>query len=134
MKITKEIVDAVLLHAKKDAPIEACGYLGGKDDVVTKCFPMTNIDKSKKHFSFDPKEQLSVLKNAMAKGFEMLAVYHSHPSTPARPSKEDIKLAYDPTISYVIASLADKQKTIKSFKIQNRTVTPEPMEIVTCGK
>jgi proteasome lid subunit RPN8/RPN11 len=131
MKITKEIVVDVFRHAKKDVPIEACGYLGGKDDVVTKCFPMTNIDKSKEHFSFDPKEQFSVLKDARAKGFEMLAVYHSHPATPARPSKEDVRLAYDPTISYVIASLAGKQETIKSFKIKNGTVIPDPIEIVT---
>ncbi len=131
MKITKEIVVDVFRHAKKDAPIEACGYLGGKDDVVTKCFPMTNIDKSKEHFSFDPKEQFKVLKNARAKGFEMLAVYHSHPATPARPSKEDIKLAYDPTISYVIASIAGKQETIESFKIKNGTVIPETVEIIT---
>ncbi len=131
MKITQEIVDAVFRHAKKDAPIEVCGYLAGKEDEVTKCFPMTNIDNSKEHFSFDPKEQFKVLKDARAKGFEVLAVYHSHPATPARPSKEDIKLAYDPTISYVIVSLAGKQETIKSFKIQDGTVIPEQMEIVT---
>ncbi len=130
MKITKEIIDFVFRHAKKDAPVEACGYLAGKDNMVTKCFPMTNIDQSKKHFSFDPEEQFGVLKDARAEGFEMMAVYHSHPVTPARPSEEDIKLAYDPTISYVIASLAGKQETIKSFRKQNGTLIPEPMEII----
>jgi proteasome lid subunit RPN8/RPN11 len=62
---------------------------------------------------------------------EMLAVYHSHPATPARPSDEDIRLALTPNISYVIVSLADPfAPEVRSFKIAGRKAGSEELRIV----
>lgn len=130
MKIKKEIINSIVSHAKSGAPIEMCGYLAGRDGVVTRHYELTNIDNSEDHFSFDPKEQFATVKDARNNGLEVCAVYHSHPVTPARPSQEDIRLAYDPAISYVIISLADGGEDVKSFKIRDSEVTPEPIEIV----
>jgi len=91
MKISKTVIRKIVEHAKGEAPLEACGYLAGKDNAITQIYALTNIDKSREHFSFDPKEQFSSVNNARAKGLEMRAVYHSHPASPARPSLEDIK-------------------------------------------
>jgi proteasome lid subunit RPN8/RPN11 len=130
MKIPKEIIDAIFEHATIQAPVEACGYLAGKDDRVLTYYRMTNIDQSKEHFSFDPEEQFRLIKATRKEGIELIGVYHSHPVTPARPSKEDIRLAYDPAIIYVIVSLADNKKTMKSFRINGKKVTTEPLEIL----
>jgi proteasome lid subunit RPN8/RPN11 len=67
----------------------------------------------------DPKAQFQVGREARKDGLEILANYHSHPETPARPSLEDIRLAFDPNISYVIVSLAAEMPDIKSFSIKN---------------
>lgn len=131
MKIKKDIIDKIIDHAKKDAPVEACGYLAGKDGIITRHYELTNIDKSEEHFAFDKNEQFAPVKEARNEGLEVCAVYHSHPKTPARPSAEDIKLAYDPNISYVIVSIADGQEDIKSFKIVNSQITPEILETVS---
>lgn len=128
MKIRKEILDKVKEHAKSSFPIEACGYLASKDGVVTDIYKMTNVDDSTEHFSFDPQEQISVYLDSKSKGLKLDGVYHSHPYTPARPSPEDIKLAYDPNISYVIASLAQDEIVIKSFRIVSGEVTQEEIE------
>ncbi len=130
MKIPESIVAAIYQQAIAEAPLEACGYLAGNDGVVTRCYPMANADQSETHFSFDPEEQFRVLKKARAKGLALIAVYHSHPATPARPSAEDIRLAYDPGLYYVIASLADGNKIIKSFKIIEGEVVSESLEII----
>ncbi len=129
MKITKKIKNNIIAHAKKEAPIEACGYLAGKDCVISTHYELTNTDASAEHFSFDPAEQFKTVKDARANELEIYAVYHSHPATPARPSDEDIKLAYDPNISYIIVSLADGQEDVKSFKIADGQVTCEDLEI-----
>ncbi|MCF6248576.1 MAG: M67 family metallopeptidase [Desulfobacula sp.] len=118
MRVPKNIYDQIILHAKKDLPNEACGYLAGKGGVVTKAYVIKNIDQSHEHFSFDPQEQFAVIKDMRKRNLVPIAVYHSHPATPARPSKEDIKLAYDPDISYLIISLAGNVPDIKSFKIK----------------
>lgn len=129
LKVTKDIVDKITAHAKKDAPIEACGYLAGKDGLITLHYELNNVDKSPEHYSFDPKEQFAALKDARNKGLQILAAYHSHPETPARMSEEDIRLAYDPEISYIIVSLADGVD-IKSFKVKKSVVSNEQLEVV----
>ena len=66
------------------------------------------------------------MRQAREEDLEIIAVYHSHPETPARPSVEDIKLAYDPNVSYVIVSLADNKEDIKSFLIRDSKVDKTP--------
>ncbi len=128
--ITRDVADDIIEHAKKDTPVEACGYLAGKNGVITKSYRMTNIDNSLEHFSFDPKEQFDVVRKARSEGLEIIANYHSHPVTPARPSLEDINLAYDPNISYLIISLAGGREDIKSFSIKKSEVKIQDIEII----
>jgi proteasome lid subunit RPN8/RPN11 len=130
MKITKEIYAGILLHAKKDLPNECCGYLAGKGAYVTAAYALKNIDDSHEHFSFDPEEQFAAIKDMRKKDLVPIAVYHSHPETPARPSKEDIRLAYDSDISYLIISLARKVPDIKLFKIRKDQVEKDQVEKV----
>ncbi len=130
MKIQKQILERLFAHAKKEAPIEACGYLAGKNGIVSISYELTNLDRSAEHFSFDPREQFATLRNARDKGLEIYATYHSHPASPARPSAEDIRLAYDPNILYVILSLADQKKDARAFKIRNQKAEPVPIEVI----
>lgn len=116
MKINDDVIKVMIDQAKKDAPIETCGYLLGKDDTVTESYWMENIDHSSEHFSFAPKDQFAALKYARNKGLRILANWHSHPASPSRPSQEDIRLANDPNIRYAIISLFEGIH-LNSFKI-----------------
>lgn len=130
MNIRKEILDKIVEHAKSELPNEACGYLAGNNNTITYSYPMKNVDRSPEHFSFDPREQFGAMRDARIKELQILANYHSHPSTPSRPSEEDIRLAFDPEISYIIISLAEKVPVVKSFKIRNGVVENEELTIV----
>ena len=61
---------------------------------------------------------------------EIIANYHSHPETPARPSQEDIRLAYDPNIFYIIVALAGGQINLNAFRIVNDQVNRISLQIV----
>lgn len=127
--ISQHIIDSIVAHAWNELPDEACGLLAGSGDRVEKQYPLTNIDHSPEHFSFDPKEQFAVLREARKQGLQIVANYHSHPETPARPSEEDIRLAFDPNIVYFILSLQDiENPVIKAFSIREGTV--EPIKII----
>lgn len=117
LKISKEIIGTIFEHARKALPLESCGYLAGTNNEVTKFYPMTNVDQSHEHFSFDPKEQFSVVKDARNNGLTLLSVYHSHPETPARLSEEDIKLLNDPNMIYTIVSLKESDPDIKGYML-----------------
>jgi len=129
LKISQQIIDQLFDHAKSGLPEEVCGYLAGNDREVTLHFPLTNIDHSPEHFSFNPAEQFRVVREVRKAGQVILANYHSHPETPARPSAEDIRLAFDPEISYVIVSLAAELPDVKSFRIRNGEVEKEEIQI-----
>lgn len=118
MKIKREVYEAIVAHAKELSPIESCGYLAGKFGEITRFYKMTNVDNSPEHFSFDPKEQFSVVKDARKEGLDLLSVYHSHPETPARLSEEDIKLLNDPTMIYIIVSLMDEKADVKGYQLE----------------
>jgi proteasome lid subunit RPN8/RPN11 len=128
--MSQQIINDLFDHAKKGLPEEVCGYLAGTGREVTRYFALTNIDHSNEHFSFDPKEQFQVVREARKLGLEILANYHSHPETPARPSQEDIRLAFDPNISYVIVSLAAEIPDVKSFRIKNGEIEKEEILVV----
>ncbi len=131
LQIPADIFEQVVRQAVAEAPIEACGILAGSDGKVEKLCKMTNSDKSSAHFMMEPKEQFDVIKDIRSLGLEMLAIYHSHPSTPARPSAEDIRLALTPDVTYVIVSLQDSDNpTVKGFLIEDSNVTEVPVEVV----
>jgi proteasome lid subunit RPN8/RPN11 len=130
VKIHRSIIKQMIQHAQADAPIEACGYLAGKDDIITAVFRLKNVDNSPEHFSFEPAEQFAAVRQMRAAGLRLRAVYHSHPATPAHPSQEDIRLANDPSLSYVIVSLVGAQPDVKSFRIRDGQAAVESLDII----
>ncbi|MDR0747950.1 MAG: M67 family metallopeptidase [Tannerellaceae bacterium] len=129
IRICQHIIQAIIRQAQDELPHEACGLLAGSGDTVVKQFPMTNIDHSAEHFSFDPREQFHVLNTARKEGLRIIANYHSHPSTPSRPSEEDIRLAYDPDIIYLIVSLAAEEPVVRAFRIRDGKAKQEDIII-----
>jgi [CysO sulfur-carrier protein]-S-L-cysteine hydrolase len=130
VRIRAAVVESIVAQACEAAPVEACGYLADCDGTVVAHYPLSNTDASGEHFAMDPAEQFAAVRQMRGAGQMPAAVYHSHPASPARPSAEDIRLAYDPQISYVIISLAGQAPDVKSFRIRDGLVEPEPIEIV----
>lgn len=132
--LKKADYEKIVAHAKKNLPEEACGLLGGTKEgdvkTVEKVYLLTNIDHTNEHFSMDPKEQLAAVKDMRTNGLALLGNWHSHPESPSRPSEEDKRLAYDPTVNYLILSLMDEEPVLKAFDIdKDRNVTVEDISI-----
>ena len=116
-------------------PNEACGLIGGTIEndikVVKAVYLLNNLDASREHFSMDPKEQLAVIKDLRSKGYVQFGNFHSHPETPARPSDEDKRLAYDSNASYLILSLQDiGNPVLKAFLIHGNILEEEKIIVV----
>ncbi|MGN0377872.1 MAG: M67 family metallopeptidase [Suilimivivens sp.] len=136
LQITKSDYQKILNHAIEGLPNEACGLIAGvvENDVkvVKEVYLLTNVDASNEHFSMDPKEQFSALKDMRAKGYQQFGNWHSHPESPSRPSEEDKRLAYDSNADYLILSLQDRENPVlNAFLIKNRTeVSREEIQYV----
>ncbi len=130
MEIKKPAYQQIIDHAHDEAPLECCGYLAGTGETITMAYPMENSDQSSVHYSFRPEEQFATIKAIRKEQLEVLGVYHSHPESPARPSEEDIKLAFDNSVSYVIISLLTEETMVKSFRIEDGEVREEELNIL----
>ena len=122
IRIPALIYDGIVAQAYSELPNEACGLLVGNGNEAVKQHALTNIDHSPEHFSFDPAEQFQVFRSARSEGLSIIANYHSHPETPSRPSVEDIRLAFDPNILYLIVSLAAEIPVLTAFKVEPNAV------------
>ena len=131
MKIPVDIFEQMVAQARAEAPIEACGILAGSNNRVEKLYKMTNAEKRSDHFMMEPAEQFKVVKDIRSSGLEMLAIFHSHPATPTRPSAEDIRLALTPDVTYVIVSLENRDHpAVKGFRMENGRLTEVTVRIV----
>jgi proteasome lid subunit RPN8/RPN11 len=131
LEIPNIIFKQMVALVRAEAPIEACGILAGSDSRVEKLYKMTNADKRSDHFMMEPAEQFKVAKDIRSGNLELLAIYHSHPETPARPSAEDIRFALTPDVTNVIISLENgDHPAVKGFLMENGSVTEVPVKII----
>ncbi len=88
MVVPPEVRDALVAHSEAEAPNEACGLVLFRDGHAERYEPARNAAASPYRFELaldDPE-----LWFAEDDGYE-LAVFHSHLSSPARPSRTDVE-------------------------------------------
>ena len=130
LTLPRAMADAIVAHARRDHPDEACGVIAGRDGAATRMFEMENAERSPTFYRFDAKEQLKVWRDMDDADEVPFVIYHSHTATEAYPSRTDISLASEPDAHYVLVSTAQGDPVLRSYRILDGVVTEEPVEIV----
>ena len=133
LTIRRDLVDAMVAHARRDHPDEACGVLPGPaaSDRPERFVEMINAERSPTFYRFDSAEQLKVWRAMDAADEEPVVIYHSHTATEAYPSRTDISYAWEPAAHYVLISTRDPDThELRSYRIVDGVVTEEPVEVV----
>jgi proteasome lid subunit RPN8/RPN11 len=133
LRIPRDIHDAIVAHARRDHPDEACGVVAGPEgsNRPTRLVPMLNAARSPTFYEFDSADLLALYKEMDARDEEPVVVYHSHTATEAYPSRTDIAYASEPNAHYVLVSTREADETeFRSFRIVDGKVTEEPVEVV----
>ena len=130
MKISQQLVDEMVAHAREDLPNECCGMVGGKDGVATKVVRVVNAAATPLRYEMDPQGQFNALKEIEDDG-ELLAIYHSHTKSAAYPSQTDVNQAQNwPEPIYIIISLADADKPdVQAFHLADLKIADAELEI-----
>lgn len=131
--IRRDLVDAMVAHARRDHPDEACGVLAGPEgsDRPERIIEMTNAERSPTFYRFDSLEQLRIWREMDAAGEVPVVIYHSHTATEAYPSRTDVSLAAEPDAHYVLISTREpREHELRSYRIVDGEVTEEPVEVV----
>jgi len=137
LKIDQATYDAIVAHAKRDHPVEACGMVAGPagSDRPERFIEMVNAAGSPTFYEYDSTDLLELYKELDDRAEEPVIIYHSHTSTEAYPSVTDIKLAGEPGAHYVLVSTREHGNNegpveFRSYRIVDGEVTEEPVELV----
>jgi proteasome lid subunit RPN8/RPN11 len=133
LELRQDLYDAIVAHARRDHPDEACGVIAGPagSDRPERFIAMDNAERSPTFYRFDAMEQFRVWKEMDERDEEPVVIYHSHTATEAYPSRTDISLASEPGAHYVLVSTRDPETVeLRSFRIVDGEVTEEPVEIL----
>ena len=129
LPIRRDLVDAMVAHARRDHPDEACGVIAGPEgsDRPERFIPMINAARSPTFYEFDSTEQLKLYREMererrgaggdlpLAHRHRGLPVAHRH--RPAPP---------EPDAHYVLVSTRDPDDhELRSYRIVDGEVTEE---------
>ncbi len=109
-------------HARAESPNEACGLVAFRAGVAERYVPGRNAAASPYRFELEVDPELWFLED---EGYE-LAVFHSHLSSPARPSRTDVEnIGLWEGKPYVILSL--RTGDVGAFRIAEGRIEEEPV-------
>lgn len=103
MRISRTHRDALVAHAREEAPNECCGYVRASGGRVEEVFRSRNLRNSRYGYELDPQSLLAA--NELDDDGYEVGIYHSHPASAAKPSQTDVNLAHYPHWVYLIVSL-----------------------------
>jgi [CysO sulfur-carrier protein]-S-L-cysteine hydrolase len=103
----------IVSQAQTELPNECCGLLAGRIETndsgpvgrVTRRFPLVNAAASARRFDSEPRSMFEAHKALRCDGLEILAIYHSHPTSAPIPSATDLERSYSPGVVNLIVSL-----------------------------
>jgi proteasome lid subunit RPN8/RPN11 len=120
--IPAEVRSALVEHSEAEAPNEACGLLVLRDGVAERYVPGENVTASPYRFELEVDPEVWFLEDD---GYE-LAVFHSHLSSPPRPSRTDVEnIGLWEGRPYVILSLGSGE--LAAWRIADGRVEPEEL-------
>lgn len=119
----------MLAHVHHLAPEEACGLIAGLEHVATEVIPITNILHSPVRYRMHPQEQLEAFNHVETHGWELLGIYHSHPTGPAFPSAKDVAEAAYPGVIHLIWSRSNGAWQCRGFIMEEDQVQEVTLEI-----
>lgn len=130
MRISRELLDEIVAHARDDAPNECCGVIAARDGRITAVRRIANTFASPLRFELDPVEQYRATEEIEARGDQMAGSYHSHTKSPAYPSQTDVN-QWDPwpELIHLICSIAEDEPDVRAFRIRDKQVEEIALQV-----
>jgi proteasome lid subunit RPN8/RPN11 len=130
--IRRDLVEAIVEHARRDHPDEACGVIAGPSpDRPERFVPMLNAARSPTFYEFESGDLLRLYREMDGNDEVPAVVYHSHTATEAYPSRTDVSYAGEPDAHYVLVSTREPDThEFRSYRIVDGEVAEEPVKIV----
>ena len=131
MRISSDLLAAIVDHARRDHPNECCGVIAMRDDEAVSVHAAVNIAASPLRFEVDGREVIQAQDAFEAEGAELGAIYHSHTRSDPYPSQTDVNFAAGwPGVEWLIVGLhRDGEPTMRSYRIEDGVVREVEVDV-----
>jgi [CysO sulfur-carrier protein]-S-L-cysteine hydrolase len=129
MRISQDLYEQLVAHARAEAPNECCGMIASRDGEAVTVHPAVNAAASPLRYEIDGAEQYRIQMQIDDDGHDLGAIYHSHTRTEPFPSQTDVNLAFYPEALYVIVGLAGPEPEVRAFEIRDGQVTEAELRV-----
>ena len=129
LELSNALLHEMITYVDRHAPLEACGLLAGKGARAEKMIGVLNQAQSPVRFVMDPYEQLHAFEWIEANGFELVGIFHSHPTGPETVSATDIAEAAYKVVHLILAP-RENQWQARGFWIDEGAAHEVALQII----
>ena len=129
LTIRVDLYRCMIAHLRATLPLEGCGLIACDAVGAVKLYPGTNTEASETRYNMDLAEVVAAFDEIERCNWQLGAIYHSHPQTPARPSATDLSYAFYPDALMVIVSFASEPPDVRAFRV-DADITEVPVVIL----
>ena len=131
LQLPRKIYEEMVAHARAELPNECCGLIAAQWSGISgqesatdtqsprvlaeQCYPLVNELASPTEYLSEPRSMFRAVKDMRPRGLEIVAVYHSHPSSEPVPSRKDLERNYSPGVIHLIISLMGEQLFMRGW-------------------
>jgi len=128
LQLPRPLLDEMVEHARSELPNECVGLLagrfeetpGGRVGRVERRYPLINAAASPREYLSDGRSMFEAVKDMNRHNLDVLAVYHSHPTSEPVPSWTDLARNYSPEVVNFIISLVGTEPEVRGWWLTDR--------------
>jgi proteasome lid subunit RPN8/RPN11 len=122
LRFTPQLFEAIVEHCRSLPFIEACGIVSGVEvPIATSVYPLRNAHASPTSYEADRRDLVAAVKLMRSRHEQMLAIYHSHLTTAAIPSRADIERNYYGKLPRIIVSIMPSPAEVRVWRLDAST-------------
>ncbi len=137
LQIPRQLYENLIAQARGELPNECCGLLGGHIIAergvaqVVRAYPLVNAKASPVEYESDAHSMLAAHRTMRQLGLDLLAVYHSHPTSEPIPSRKDLEQNYYEDVIHFIISLQSEPPRMRGWRLSAKDYREADWEILS---
>lgn len=133
--LPRQIYNDIVAQAQAELPNECCGLLAGRieNDVgrVQERYPLINVAATPERYLSDGGDLPAAFRSMRERSFDLLAIYHSHPTSRPVPSQTDLaQNFYGNSVVFLILSLQTSEPEMRAWRLGEGDYRPAEWSVV----
>jgi proteasome lid subunit RPN8/RPN11 len=141
LHVPENVLAAMIAQAVAEQPYECCGLLAGVLETAKEAttpigrvvmrLPLVNALASPTRYCSDARSSLDADKAMRNEGLQLLAIYHSHPTTEPLPSRTDLaENPYEDDVVHLIISLMTSPPLVRGWRLTADRYRAEEWDVI----